>query len=491
MDSRKIQSRDSWTTQFALGLFTVFSLSGCQSLTQSPSANFGDQVRFQNLETAQKPQLNETPSKSKPPTQPTAIDDRNLIAAVKVTGNKRLAEHQVLRNVRTRPGRYFDPDLLQQDVDDLWRLPEIKRINGPFIEETDKGYIITIDVEEKQLLSAVEFIGNRGISDRALKKHLGITDGQPLDVYEIRMMKTRIEDHYRDKGFPKTQVEILDGTEATDDRVVFVIYEDEQQRVWSTQFEGNTLASDARLRHFVKSKPGILKMFGGLVKRDEIDEDVKRILQYYHSLGHFNARVGREISESNDGRWLTLRFIVDEGPRYQIRNISFLGNDVFTNEQLAELVKHKPESGEKPEFNAAKMNEDVTTLRDLYGSMGYVFSNVEAEPRFLETPGQLDLVYKITEGKQYRVGKINVHVDGDYGVTRREVVLNRLSLRPGDVIDIREIRNSQRRLNSAGIWAGADPSLPGQPPQITVVPPELRELERLADENNDQGGLFR
>jgi outer membrane protein insertion porin family len=130
----------------------------------------------------------------------------------------------------------------------------------------------------------------------------------------------------------------------------------------------------------------------------------------------------------------------------------------------------------------------MVTLRDLYGSMGYVFANVEAEPRFLETPGTIDLVYKISEGKQYRVGKILVDIDGDYGVTRREVILNRLSFRPGDVIDIREIRNSERRLSSSQIFGGSDPSAPGPPPRIVVRPPELRELERMASED---GGLIR
>ncbi len=468
-----------------MGVICVLLTCGCQSSLPAQSAISPEALRFQSLD--------RIPAEASGVVEENNVtgDVSQMVADVLVTGNSRLADHQILRNVRTRPGRYFDPDLLQQDVDDLWRLPQIKRVNGPYVDQTANGYVITIDVEEKQVLSAIEFVGNRGISDRALKKHLSIADGQPLDAYEIRMMKNRIEEHYRDKGFPKTQVEILDGTEPGDDRVVFVIYEDEKQRVWATQFEGNTLASDARLRHFVKSKPGVLKYFGGLVKREEIDLDVKRLLEYYHGLGHFNARIGREVSESNDGRWLTLRFIIDEGPRYQVRNVAFMGNERFTGEELQQLVKLKPDGEIQPDFNVAKMNQDVASLRDLYGSMGYVFSNVEAEPRFLEKPGTLDLIYRITEGKQYRVGEIKINIDGDYGVTRREVVLNRMSLRPGDIIDIREIRNIERRLKSSQIFGGTDPGVPGLPPRVSVIPPELRELERLSGKSEDDGDLFR
>jgi outer membrane protein insertion porin family len=407
-------------------------------------------------------------------------DRSNIVADLIIKGNKRVQTHHLTRNIRTRPGRYFDPDKLQQDVDELWRMKEISRINGPFLEHTAEGVRITIEVVERNTINQVDFVGNRGISDRSLKKETGLEDGAPLDVHQIRMAKTKIEEFYKDKGFPRTQVEILEGNEVGDAKVVFLIHEDQKQRIWKVDFEGNAIATDARLRHFIESKPGILKMIGGLVKRDEIEQDVLRLTNYYRSLGFFNARIGREISESNDGRWLTIHFIINEGPRYQVRNVSFVGNRSYEAEQLLRLVELKP-GEDQPEFNVAKMNKDVVALRDLYGSQGYVFANVEAEPRFLEEPGLLDIVYKIEEGKQYRVGNINVHYEGGGGITKREVVLQKLgSVRPGDLIDAREIRKAERRLGSSQIFAG--PGTPGAaPPRIVVRPPELQALQRHAD----------
>ena len=73
-----------------------------------------------------------------------------------------------------------------------------------------------------------------------------------------------------------------------------------------------------------------------------------------------------------------------------------------------------------------------------------------------------------------------MHFEGDYGITKREVPMNRLSLRPGDLIDVRELRSSERRLNAAQIFAG--PGTPGvSPPKIVVNPPELKALQRHAD----------
>ena len=390
------------------------------------------------------------------------------VAEVIINGNHLLDEYELLRNMKTRPGRFYDPDKLQQDINLLWRTPGISRIKGPFLENTVGGVIVTIEVVETSSIGEVQFIGNRGISDKALKRHTGLEDGKPLDVHQIRLAKNKIEEFYKDKGFPRTQVEIMEGSDTGDSRVVFLIHEDEKQRIWKVEFEGNEIAPDGRLKALIESKPGILKVIGGLVKRNEVDQDIIRLTSYYRSLGFFNARIGREISESNDGRWLNLRFIINEGPRYRVRQVSFIGNQVYQPQQLEALLELRPNEAGAPEFNVTKMNSDVVALRELYGGQGFIFANIVAEPRFLEEPGLLDIVYKIEEGKQFYAGEIRVHFVGGSGVTRREVALNRMSVRTGELINVQEIRNSERRLGAANIFSTGGQN--GPAPRIVMTP---------------------
>ena len=77
----------------------------------------------------------------------------------------------------------------------------------------------------------------------------------------------------------------------------------------------------------------------------------------------------------------------------------------------------------------------------------------------------------VEEGQQFRVGEINVNIAGENPHTRRTVVLNRLSFRPGDVIDIREIRNSERRLQASQLFE-TNPAM-GDPPKISLGTPSL------------------
>ena len=393
-----------------------------------------------------------------------------------ITGNQALPLHAITRNISTREGRFFDPDLLQFDVDKLWRMPEIKRVNGPFIQETPDGIIVTIDVVERKVIRSIQFIGNRGLSDRDLRKQSSLEEGAPLDLNAVSMAKVKIEDHYKEKGYPRTQVEIMEGEHIELGDVVFLIHEDQQQKIWNVKFEGNDFVSDARLKTLIQSKPGILKLVGGLAKRTEIDQDIVRLANYYKSFGYFNCRIGRELEESNDGRWMSVRFIIDEGPRYKVRNVSFIGQDAYRDDQLNKLVSMKPDSKNMPNFNASKMNEDVVALRELYGSEGFVFAKVEAEPRFLEEPGMLDMVYKIDEGERYRVGQINVHIAGG-GITKKEVVINRLSLKPGDWLNSNLLNATERRLGASQIFAGRQDPGGASAPKVVVRTPEMKKLE--------------
>ena len=120
---------------------------------------------------------------------------------------------------------------------------------------------------------------------------------------------------------------------------------------------GNTIASDARLRTQINTKSPILYLFKGELDRKELDEDVNRLTAYYRGLGFFRARIGREVREydpSEDDapdimasrafrnidqfetvQWMVVRFIIDEGPRYKIGNVSVSGNTKYTSEELA------------------------------------------------------------------------------------------------------------------------------------------------------------
>ena len=409
----------------------------------------------------------------RPPTanMPTATE---MVVDLKIQGNQTVPTEEVIRSIRSRAGRPFNHDTVEEDV---------RRLNatGKYVDVTTYfktvpgGKILVFEVRERPTLNEIKFVGNKNIQRKVLLKEVELKTGECLDPFAIREGKGKIEEFYRSRGFNKVRVTVLEGDKVGDRRAVYVIHEGRKQRVLWTQFIGNTVASDSRLRTQIKSKPPIMYFFKGEVNREQIDEDVERLVAYYRSLGYFRARVGREIDFHADKDWLVLTFVIDEGPRYQIRRVSFIGNTKFSTDELLGEVELK--DGEF--FNQSRMQHDVAALQEKYGAIGFIFADVNADPRFLEDPGQLDLVYEVEEGHRYRVGKIDVEIKGEYPHTRITTVLNRISLKPGDIVDIRELRASERRLKASGLFL-ADP-MSGSAPKIVFSPPELEdENEELA-----------
>jgi outer membrane protein insertion porin family len=339
--------------------------------------------------------------------------------------------------------------------------------------------VVIFELLEPPKIEYIRYVGNKGsrwnifasgISDYALDKEVGLKKGESLNVYAVEEARRRIENLYQEKGFGKAEVVVLEGDKPQDRGVVFLISEGDVERVFSTKFEGNTIATDGRLKTVVQSKPGVLYYIGGKFDKRKVDEDVDRLTAYYRNLGFFRARVSRYYETGDSGKWLNVTFVIDEGPRYKVREVSFVGHEKYDTVDLQSLMELN--AGEY--FNQDDLLRDENIIKDLYGSRGHIFADIKAETVFFEEPGYVDLVYSIKEGDVYRVGKINVHIGGDHPHTQRNVVLNRLSLRPGDIIDIRELRNSERRLKASQLFEN-DPAQ-GVAPKIVVRPPELNDV---------------
>lgn len=399
------------------------------------------------------------------------------VVNILVEGNKTIPSSQILGQIQTRIGRPYDPKIVQKDVKKLASLSWFVDVQTLY-QHVPEGHIIVFRVVERATFRYVEYVGNVRIRDKRLAKETGLKPGSKADPYAVEDGRRRIEDLYRQNGFHQVQVTIREGTRPGDLGVIYDIHEGTHQKIWNVYFEGANFVSAGRLKTQVQQKPGAIKFLGGDLDKELLKADKDKLTAYYRSFGFFQAKVGEpiiEYDEEGGSKWVNIRWVIHEGPRYNVRNVSFIGNQLFASDSLAMGIKMPKEEP----FEQAKMNADVNWLKEVYGSQGYVFADVKAEPVFLEEPGQIDLVYHITEGKKWRVGRIFVHIDGENPHTRIQTALNRLSFQPGEIVDIREVRASERRLQASSLFH-VD-AMRSVYPKITYRIPELEQTEFSAD----------
>ncbi len=168
------------------------------------------------------------------------------------------------------------------------------------------------------------------------------------------------------------------------------------------RFTGSTIASNGRLRSIVTSATAPRFGDDGRIDRQQIERDVDRLVEYYRDRGFFQARIGYERHSDATDSGPLLTFVIDEGPRYRVRDLSFVGNEHFSDSMLLAGVKLR--AGRY--FDPAKMAMDASTIRNRYSAAGYIFAKVDADPRLLDELGSLDLVYRINEAGRYHVGEL-------------------------------------------------------------------------------------
>ena len=365
------------------------------------------------------------PDGAPPPAAAGPQQPQQLVVDVQILGIAQTKEHTVQKYLHTRKDREFDPELVQSDVRRLVTSGLFRDVRT-YTRQVPEGVIVIYEIFERPRIKYIKHIGNRDIGEKKLAKEHGLKVGDALNSYSAEEGRRKIEELYHKQGHPKAQVTVMEGDKPTDQGLVYYVNEGNLERIETVVFRGNTVASDARLKTQIESKPGFMwYFFGGKIDRQKLDSDSEKLTSYYRKLGYFRARVGRELELDESGKWVTLRFVIDEGPRYTVRSVKIEGTEKFPAEPLLGFMDIKP--GEY--FHQDKMNKDVNTLVDLYGSKGYVFADVQADPRFLEEPGQLDLVYRVKEGEVFYVGDINIHVGGEFPHTRDSVVLNRAGFR--------------------------------------------------------------
>ncbi|MBI3466743.1 MAG: BamA/TamA family outer membrane protein [Planctomycetes bacterium] len=391
-----------------------------------------------------------------------------VLAEVAIEGNTTIDEPEIRRKISSQPGRPPDPKTIEDDVRRLYATRWFAAVE-PQVRDTPRGKVLVFRLTERPIVKEVRYLGNKAVKTKDLEALTGLRPGSPMDPALNLEARRRIEEHYRQRGRSLASVELLEGNQPTDRRVVFQVTEGEKVQITGVRFRGNTFAGGPLLATKILTKPRRFVFFGGRYDPQSIDDDVGRLEAYYTGLGFFDVQVRAEREFSENRSKLRVTFFIDEGKRYQVRNIAVAGNRRLDEATLLKDSALKP--GDY--FSQYKLQADVRRMQAAYGALGHYYAEVNAEPRFYREEGILDLVYGIKEDEPYRVRNVEVRIKGDNPRTMERVVRARLPIRPGDLLDPAKLRRAEQNLRNSQLFR-VDPAQ-GIAPRIEVVEPLLAQ----------------
>jgi outer membrane protein insertion porin family len=395
-----------------------------------------------------------------------------VILSVTIEGNQSVSENYILSQMQSREDRAFDKETFNRDISALYRTNLFRKVD-PYFVSTAEGVHIRLIINEKPIIRSVSFLGNERMEEGPLKKHAGLTKGDPLDPIALNSAKGRLIELYQDKGMNQIDIQIRKGLKPHERDVEFLINEGPVERINTIRVIGNEAFGEDLLKARITSRDsrwGATRFFGNKCSDLKLEQDRDGLLGYYRSLGYFDARVDYHKAYNRDGDFVDVTFVVYEGNRYKINSVSIAGMQRY---QPSDLMPYLLVKTDEPFLQVNKL-KDERLLTDVFGTRGHIFCDVEGEVIY-QPDHRVDIVYHVKEGDVYRASDIRVHIDGDF--TKRHVVLQPLrNLRPGEIIDRRELEAGERRLKYSTIF-NTDPTR-GEVPRVTVKPPEDLEFDR-------------
>ena len=400
---------------------------------------------------------------AKPQKLPTGV-----ISEVKIEGNVSVTSEKVRAKLLSKPGSPLDARNIDADIKSLMATKWFSDVT-PWheIDKRDpsgKSYILIYTVKEMPVLTKVEFRGRSGVKLKEIEQLTGLKVGERADATRTHLAVGQVKRLYEEKGFELAEVKLLKGGNLGDTQVVISIFEGPKHYIASIDFKGNVFANDSMLKTKISSRTRLLGLMWGKYHRDALEEDVRKLKEYYQSLGFFEVQVTPVTRSSPaDLGAMHVEFDVSEGTRYKVRNISFEGNKKVKTEVLRQgLALH---SGQ-PLLDSVK-DADRKTLMDRYNKIGCIDTQINPDPRYTDEPGVVDIVYHIEEGEPYLVG--NIDIKGNERtqdkVIRREFAM--AGVLPGEPLDATRLETAKKRLGNTQYFQNAPDK--GQAIDIKIV----------------------
>ncbi len=400
--------------------------------------------------------------------------DGKPISKVEVEGPTRTDPSVIYSNIRTAAGQPYHRSTVDIDVHSISSLGRFITVRADVIPLSEPGrkeitkVLVRFVVQERPLVNSVEIVGNIHQRDDKIRDLLVVHAGSPVDPFQIQTDMNAITQVYKKAGYTFVRVTVNDELKDKKGIIRYAVLEGPKTLVKHIRFNGNNNIKGSYLSWKIKTKSNFWIFRKGVIKDDDIESDINTIAGIYHDRGYLDARVSHSIEYTADRRFATVRFIIEEGPKYRLAAITTLGNKVFGTGELLSGLKLRPgDDARKDRIEAVQKR-----IEDRYGHEGYIYRTVEPVMAYTDTPATVNLTYNISEGKSYQVGQIIVRGNG---TIQDRVIRRQIRIYPDQTYDTVLVSKSIERLKSIGILRDVKVTPIGNDPETRDALVEVAE----------------
>ena len=322
----------------------------------------------------------------------------------------------------------------------------------------DKIYL-HVSLALRPRVSVINYVGLKKSEREDMENKLGLLKGAQITPNMIDRAKILAKRYFDDKGFKNADIEIRQRDDVSNKNQVIldvIIDKKEKMKVRDIIIEGNAQLSSSKIKGGFLRKGAFAKTheagkLSSLFKAKKFTPerwaaDKKKLIEKYNELGFRDATILEDTVWNADEKHVDIHIKVDEGKKYYLRNVTWVGNTVYSTDYLNALLGMKKGDVYDQKLLNKRLTEDEDAVGNQYWNHGYLFYNLQ--PTEVNIVGDsIDLEMRIVEGQQAHLNKVRINGNDRLyeNVVRRE-----LRTKPGDLFSKEALQRSARELATMG-----------------------------------------
>lgn len=302
-------------------------------------------------------------------------------------------------------------------------------------------------------ISEINYIGVKKGEKEDLQERLQLMKGNQITQNIVNRATRIIEKYFDDKGFGNAvvKIDLREDLSKENEMIVDIkIDKNNKVKVHKIYIEGNEVLSDGAIKSAMKktNEKGSLKKIFSQKKFVETDyhDDLNRIIQKYNEKGYRDAKIVFDSVAQYDEKNVDVYITVEEGKKYYIKDINWVGNTKYSTQQLSDILGIYPGEVYNQKLLDKRLSEDDDAISNYYMNQGHLFYRIIPIEKSIEGDS-VSLELSMFEGPQARINK--VVINGNDRLYEK-VIRRELRIRPGDLFSKDDLMRSLREIAQSG-----------------------------------------
>lgn len=312
---------------------------------------------------------------------------------------------------------------------------------------------IEIAIRTQPRISQVNYIGMKKGEREDLQERLQLIKGNPITPNIVNRATDIVKKYFAEKGFGNAKVTISQRPDLSEENHVIVdIIADKRDKVkvHKIYIDGNEVLTDNQLQRVMKKtneKGKLVNLFRQkkFVEQD-YEDDLNRIIEKYNEKGYRDAKILADSVVPYDDKSVDVYISLEEGKKYYISDIKWVGNTVYPTDWLNGILGIEPGSVYNQKLLNKRMKDDDDAVANYYMDNGYLFYQLVPVEKNVHGDS-IDLELRMFEGPQARINK--VIINGNDRLYEK-VIRRELRVRPGQLFSKNDLMRSAREIAQTG-----------------------------------------